>query len=160
MRVNIIKKQYDTADLEIVGATLLSVEEVELVPESLRMYECCWWLRSPGGLSDSAACVSIFGSVDYAGDYVRGDYVAVRPALIIKNLKSFNLKIGDIIFFGDKTFEIISDALTFCTTDIGCHCFNSDYEKEGANIYETSDIKKFVDDWFKKNKKEAREENL
>lgn len=155
MKVNVIKKRNDTVDLEIVGATLLSVEEVELVPEFLRPYEGYWWLRSPGDLSDSAACVSVFGSVDYAGDYICGDYVAVRPALIIKNLKSSNLKIGDIIFFGDKTFEIISDTLAFCTTDIGRNCFNSDYEKEDANIYETSDIKKFVDDWFKKSKKEA-----
>lgn len=40
-----------------------------------------WWLRSPGGYFDNAACVDNLGYVFDFGDYV--DYVnyAVRPAL-------------------------------------------------------------------------------
>lgn len=155
MRVNIIKKQHDTADLEIVGATLLSVEEVELVPEDLRSYSTWWWLRSPGCDSEHAASVYRNVPVNDFGHGVNHGRGAVRPALLIKDLESSNLKIGDIILFDNKEFEIISDSLAFCKTGIAHHCFNSDRKKQDANIYETSEIKKFVDKWFEKSKKEA-----
>ena len=72
----------------------------------------------------------------------------------IKNLESSNLKIGDSIFFGDREFEIVSNDFAFCKTDIGKHNFREDYKSEGANDYEKSDIKKFIEEWFEKAKKE------
>ncbi len=42
---------------------------------------CWWWLRSPGNISRSAAGVSSGGAVDYIGNNVNIDHVAVRPAL-------------------------------------------------------------------------------
>lgn len=44
---------------------------------------CCWWLRSPGDIQDSAACVSYFGVVYEFGDFVYNGIYAVRPALWI-----------------------------------------------------------------------------
>lgn len=159
MRIDVIKKRYDTADLEIVGATLLSVEEVELVPKNLRSHSSWWWLRSPGDYSDIAADIDRGGSVHLFGNFVNCSNDAVRPALKIKNLKSSNLKIGDVILFDNREFEIVSDGLAFCKTDIAHRCFNSDCKKKDANVYETSDIKKFVDKWFEKNMKKSKTEN-
>lgn len=48
---------------------------------------CWWWLRSPGDTQNSAAGVSLGGSVSYGGNYVHHDTDAVRPALWI-NLDS------------------------------------------------------------------------
>lgn len=48
---------------------------------------CWWWLRSPGHTQRNDACVSLSGSVCYAGDYVNVGKYCVRPALWI-NLDS------------------------------------------------------------------------
>ena len=138
-------------ELNIVGATLLSTEEAEtLLSREERKYEDWWRLRSPGTDSSHAAGVDYLGSVNYFGlDVYRND-VAVRPALQIKDLRSSNLKVGDRFEFGGKLFRIISDELAFCEEDIGYHRFDAE-----TNVYEQSEIKKFVDAWFEKAKAEA-----
>lgn len=145
----LVKKHItEDVNLDIVGATILSIEEAEKLPIKLRKYDRWWWLRSPGRSSCFAACVLSGGSVSDNGNGVSNRFAAVRPALQIKNLNSTTLKIGDIFEFGGKTFKIISDKLAFCLTDIGEHCFRGDGRARGANNYEKSDIKKFVDEWF------------
>ena len=143
-------------ELEIIGATLLSIEEAEKLPLRLRKYNRWWWLRSPGYFSNFATGVSSGGSVDRHGYRVSSSIVAVRPALIIKNLKSSNLKILDQFEFGGKIFEVISKDTSFCLEDIGIYTFRKNYkiEDNNANDYEKSDIKKFVDDWFENANKE------
>lgn len=141
--------------VDIVGATLLTIEEeVEALPNHLRPYTNWWWLRSPGYISRLATYAHLDGSVDDLGNLVHNCNASVRPALQIANLKSTDLKVGDSIFFNDKEFEIISDTLAFCKTDIGTHWFRKDWQAEDANDYEESDVKKFVDDWFERAKNE------
>lgn len=147
MRIQKIK--YKESDLEIHGATLLSVEEAEeLLTKDERKYHNWWWLRSPGYFQYYAAYVLPSGSVLRYGSYVRTDDVCIRPALKISNLESSNLKIGDLFEFGGKQFKIISDTLAFCLDDIGTGCFRDDGEAKNANIYKESDIKKYIDNWF------------
>lgn len=142
-----VKKILDV-NLNIVGATLLSIEEAEKLPLELRKYNLWWWLRSPGHSSYEAAIVYLDGSVDHYGYFVDISMGAVRPALQIKNLKSSNLQIGDVFKFGENEFKIISENIAFCLTEIGNHCFRKDREAENANDYDRSDIKKYVDNWF------------
>lgn len=143
MKLRTIRKTEEEVDIEITGATLLPIEDAGVMPDHL------WrWLRSPADGPGIASIVSYDGCVFHVGfivDHLRDN--AVRPALKIENLKSTNLKIGDSIFFGGKEFEIISDSLAFCKTDIGEPCPRKDCAK-CANKYERSDIKKFIDDWF------------
>lgn len=134
--------------LDIVGATLLSIKEAEKLPLELRKYANWWWLRSPGKDSDFAASVNTLGTVLYNGDAISSSRDAVRPALQIKNMQPSNLQIGDIFEFGGKIFKIISDNLAFCLTDIGMCEFRKDWKAENANDYENSDVKKYVDEWF------------
>lgn len=148
MKLKAIRKTEEEVSLKITGATLLSIEEAEALPNYLRRYHnCWWWLQSPGYGSDHTAVVGSYGSVFGSGNYVCYDNGVVRPALKIKNS---NLKIGDSIFFGDKEFEIISEELAFCKSDIGNHCFREKWKAKDANDYEKSDVKRFVDKWFEK----------
>ena len=136
--------------LEIVGATLLSLEEAETLPLRLRKHTNWWWLRSPGYYSYFVAFISGMGSINYHGTNVYYKDGAVRTALKIKNLNSSSLKIGDRFIFGNKTFEIISENRAFCLEDIG----EQRFRKDDTNDYEQSDIKKFIDEWFENANKE------
>jgi len=132
---------------------LLSIEEAEnLLTQEERecTYQgkpCWWWLRSPGSYSDRAACVDRGGLVYYIGDRVNYVNDCVRPALIL-NLSSSNLQIGDIFEFGEYKFKVISSGYALCEEAIDRCAFRKDWKSKDANVYEKSDIKKFVDNWF------------
>lgn len=148
MKVNKIIKSIVKEELEITGATLLSVEEAKkyLTVEE-RIYDNWWWLRSPGYGADRALHIRCDGSIFLDGDYVDTTDVYVRPALQIKNLEFSNIKIGDIFELGGFEFKIISDNLAWMyKQDIGWYVFNKDIKK--GNDYKTSNIKNFVDKWF------------
>ena len=134
-------------NIKILGSTLLSVEEAEnLLTKENREYPHCdwWWLRSPGTGSNRAASVDFDGDVTYNGDFVDYDNFCVRPALEISNLEASNLLIGDVFEVGNYKFRVISENLAWMyKQDIGDHRFNDE-----TNVYEQSEIKHFVDDWF------------
>ncbi len=136
-------------ELEIIGVTLLSVEEAEKLPIRLRQYNREWWLRSRGVHQLYATSVYYDGSVNDEGYNVNYAFNCVRPALIIKNLGSSALQISDVFIFDGKKFEIIDDETAFCLEDIGCRRFRDNWRVKDANNYESSDVKKFVDAWFK-----------
>ena len=98
------------------------------------------------------------GTVSRNCDYVCY-YYDVRPVLIISNLESSGLKIGDTFEFGSKQFEIISNNKAFCLTNIGACVFKRNSNALNANNYERSDVKKFIDEWFEKSIEEVNEEN-
>jgi len=143
------------ANLEIAEARLLTVEEAKKLPNRLRIYPRWWWLKTRGILSDSVTVVTKFGYINENGVDTAFDKGAVRPALEISNLELSNLRIGDTFEFGYRRFEIISDNRAFCLEDIGEGYFNHCIEGEldDFNDYEKSDIKKYVDEWFKRNVK-------
>lgn len=134
-------------ELEIVGATLPTLEDSNYFSDNLCIYNTEWWLNTP--LDHISGCVFIIctdGDATY--EETNCDYITVRPALQIKNLELSNLKIGDCFIFGEKEFEIVLNDLAFCKSDIGKCYFRQDFEADNANVYEFSDVKKFVDKWF------------
>lgn len=147
MKVNKIIKSTVEEELEITGATLLSIEEAEeSLTEEERKHTCYYWLRSPGFNSSYAAHAYFDGEIDSYG-YSVNNALAVRPALQITNLESSNLEIGDTFELGDFEFKVISDNLAWMhKQDIGGYVFNNYFNN--GNDYETSDVKKFVDKWF------------
>lgn len=139
----------ESVKLDIIEATLPSIEEVKVFPKELRQYHNWWWLRSPSNnYFHSAACVNYDGSINCVGTIVCDNDIAVRPILRLANLNDTTLKIGDKFVFKDKTFQIVSDDIAFCLEDIGTSRFNKDYMKKLANDYEKSDIKKYIERWF------------
>lgn len=144
---------------EIKLATLLSVEEAQtLLTQEERVYDYWWWLRSPGYNQYDATHVNLDGSVSYYGYSVDYGDDCVRPALKI-SLKYSDYRIGDIFKFGNKIFKILSDDLAFCLEDIGTHCFRKDWQAPDANIYEVSDVKKFIDAWFEQAKNKEKNDS-
>lgn len=135
-------------NVKILGATLLSKEEVEtLLTQQERACKNWWWLRSPGYESYCAAIVLIGGVSDY-GLSVNDDRGCVRPALKI-DISNSDIKIGDTFTFREKVFKVISPELAWMyKDDIGRCVFRKDWKAPDANIYEASDVKKFIDNWF------------
>lgn len=146
--MNVKRMVEQELDLDIVGATLLSVEEAMPVPRSVRTIGDWWWLRSPGSDDYDVAFVYELGCVFASGCSASLGSGCVRPALRISNLKFNNINIGDKIEVKDMTFKVISDTLALIDKPIGRCAFRKDCEAPDANEYEKSDVKKFVDEWF------------
>ncbi len=85
--------------------------------------------------------------MDFAGSDVYHDH-GVRPVLLISNLRSLNLKEGDKVEWGDYTWTIISDQYALCDKCIAWLPFREDLEAKDANVYEKSDVKKYLDQWY------------
>ena len=68
---------------------LLSIEEAEryLIKEEERVIGGGWWLRSPGGYHDYAACINQYGIIDRRGQEAALSTGLVRPAFRL-NLES------------------------------------------------------------------------
>jgi len=133
-------------DIEINGITLLSIEEYEACKYIIPNINFWWWLRSPGYSSINAANVSNVGNVSDFGNYVNYDDRAVRPALIYE---SSNLQIGDKIKIVGYNWTVISDSMILCDDVVGFTYFRKDWRANDANDYEKSDIKKWLNDWWK-----------
>lgn len=138
----------------IEGSTLLSIDEAKSLltqEERKRTYNgklCWWWLRSPGYEQICAAGVFYDGSVSFSGGDVYDDDGCVRPALTISNLQSSNLQVGDVFKFGGYKFKVISNKYALCEEVIGRCAFRKEWNAKDSNVYEKSDVKKFVDNWF------------
>ena len=97
MKVKNIKRIIaEEAELEIAGATLLTVEEAEKLPKRLRTYPRWWWLKTRGYLSHNAVIVTPVGYISKEGVDIAFAKGAVRPALVISNLEKSGLKIQDV----------------------------------------------------------------
>lgn len=152
------------AELDITGARLLTIAEAEALPERLRVSDYVWWLRTPIPVDDKEWCwitrnyiAVVFeeGCISYHSCDI--DFYSVRPALKISNLRSSDLKIGDIFEFGEHKFEIISNHLAFCLDDLGSMAFMDDWRVQDACDYNKSDVKKYIDDWFEMSRRESKE---
>lgn len=134
---------------KIKGITLLSVEEAEKLPEAIRVFRYWWWLKQPGTEGATAACVSRKGQVRSDGIYVSDEWTGVRPALICDDLQSLNLKIGDQIKALGKEWQYIGDDMVLLYGEpLIMMAFRRDSEAPDANVYDKSDVKKYLFNWF------------
>ena len=145
-------------NLDVQGITLLSIEEYKKHKQHIKPASCIWWLRSPGDRSKYAATVSGSGCVSSSGDLVYDVGIAVRPALRITNPKSAGLKVGDSFCVFGYEWTVISEGLALCDEALEEHAFCEDWRTRGANGYEKSDVKRFLEEWFDEQRKaeEAR----
>lgn len=137
-----------TENIEISEITLLSVVEAKAVSRAQLNIGSRWWLRSPGRPT-CAARVLNDGKVNLIGYYVydsRG--TGVRPALRISNLGTSNLNVGEKFSAGGETWTVISKDLALCDRVVGHTCFREeDWRAPDANVYEKSDVKKWLENW-------------
>lgn len=129
-------------DLAFEDITLLSVEEADLIPQSIRAIGWSWWLQSPDSGSEGVAGVDMDGYV-IEGGYGVSNNLCVRPALLVPNLKSSELQIGDKIKVAGFPFTVVSESILLCD-DVP---FWSKFGK--TNDYETSIVKESLYKWAK-----------
>ena len=129
------------AEIEVLGVTLLSIEEYrenkDLIP---RIDGWWWWLRSPGRIQLLAAYINDGVIHDY-GISVNRDDGAVRPALKIGNPGLMNP--GDKFECAGYTWTMLRGNLALCDSSIGETAFND----KDSNDYETSAVKRYVENW-------------
>ena len=136
----------ENINLNIEEVTLLSEEEYIEYKDNIPLLNKCWWLRSHGCSQDHATAVNIFGLLSSFLS-VNNEHVFVRPVLIISNLKSCNLYVGNKFKAANHTWTVISDTIALCDDDIGKQCFNLNTNEENSNNYETSSIKEYINEW-------------
>lgn len=153
MKINKIIRRYAKVDVEILGITLLSKEEYSDSKKNIKPIENWWWLRSPSFYSSIMYNVGYFGDIDY--NNVANPYGSVRPALIYK---SNDLSIGERIYLSGKDWTVVSDKYILCDEEFCRMIFRKKWNANNANVYDASDVKKYLDDWFEHNIKEVNDE--
>ena len=149
-----MKKKIDvikTMNIDIQGITLLSKEEYEAHKDIIPLIKSCWWLRSPGSRIDYATYVDSDGCIDDKGYHVC--YVnsfGYRPALLC-DIKSTNLEAGDKVEIAGYSWTVLNDNMMLCDESIACNTFRLDWKAEDANVYEASDVKRWLENWYKQN---------
>lgn len=137
----------------IKNITLLSRDEAEKLPQDIRKFSTWWWLRSVGVDFNSAAYVFDTGIVNYLGYDVNNTDPGVRPALICDNLESLDFKIGDYVTALGKIWQYIgNDMILLSGEPLTRMAFRKESDAPDANVYEKSDVKKYLDNWLKTNK--------
>lgn len=139
---------------DILEVTLLSTEEARELPKELLKADEHWWLRSPGGSDIEAAFVHGDGGIVFVGGIGVDREYGVRPAL---KLKSLLFKKGDSFSYNGYEWDVIGDNLALCRTIVGECAFRKCLKADDANNYETSDIKKWLNDWWKDGEKVRNE---
>lgn len=137
---------------DIESIYLLSIQQAERLPKYILAIGDSWWLRSPGTFC-GAVEVDENGNVNYFGlkvDYNRG---GVRPALKIKNLDLLNLEIGETVKVFGLLAQCIGDNSVLLCESITNHRFDSK-----SNDYETSEVKRFIEEWLKERRPEKKVE--
>lgn len=145
--INTVSKpeKYDIEEI-----TLLSMEEAYRVPDRVSMLEdeSWWWLQTPGEDDGSVAVVGKDGWVYENGEPVTNTSGQVRPALRISNLASFGVRIYDTITIFDVDWIVIDRDLVLLDGVLGHRRFDA-YD----NDYEISEIRKYLEDWLKDQKR-------
>lgn len=126
---------------------LLSAGEYKKHKDRIPHINCWWWLRTSSVLCSHATCVDYGGYVCYTGNSVIDFSGAVRPALRISNLE-FNVRreiryYENYIVFNGVTWTKIDDDLYIAEVPIAFRRFD-----EKSNDYESSEVRKFLLDWF------------
>ena len=135
----------EPVDLDIAEVTLLSTEEYTANKNVIPLINKWWWLRSPG--DDQHYAVFVYSDGRHIAYFVDNSNCCVRPALRIQNLRSCNLLIGNKFKLAGCTWTVLKDDLALCDKEIGRTCFREDIDAEDANVYEKSDIKKYLEKW-------------
>lgn len=138
-----LKKEQETVGFRGDPIFLLSKEEYEKYRDRIPKLGWFWWLKSSGYGSYNAMYVGSDGYVSDIGVSVGNDNVLVRPALRISNLKSFNSGGKNKIVFNGVTWVKIDENLYISELPIDFRRFD-----EESNNYETSEVRKFLLNWF------------
>ena len=134
---------------KVKGVSLLSVEEADNLPDSIRNIGCDYWLRTAGRDDDTAAFVDLNGYVYDGGDYINACEYGVRPVLSVDNIEPGKSFEG----FGYSWTKMDNGKL-LCDSVIAYKNFDS-----VSNNWETSAIKVWTENWLDKQLTKMREQD-
>lgn len=133
---------YKDVNIFVKDITLLSIEEYKQYRNIIPRKYFWWWLRSFSDIPTYAASVSSEGSLSLC--HVSISSPCVRPVLICEQT---NLDAGVEISFADKDWTVLNESIILCNSSIGNCAFRKERDACDSNIYEASDVKKFIQDW-------------
>ena len=147
MQVNQIKTVITEKEIDILGITLLSIEEYMRCAANISVVNEVWWLRTPGYLNDYHA-LAIAEKI-YKYGFNVGNLLGVRPVL---EVDAPGFVVGDKFEWRDYTWTMISTTFALCDVCIDEQAFRKDWLLvDNANVYAYSDIKKYLQDWLGEN---------
>lgn len=133
--------------MELIGATLLSVDEFEKHKEYITPINGEWWLRDAGKIAGFAGYVYYDGTGEWHGDPEGSpieDEKLIRPAVTFEaEALSEKLHMGDRFDIGETAFTVISNNMAIANKPIGEGYFDAQ-----SNDYEQSSVKGMVEKWF------------
>lgn len=139
--------------IDIKEITLLSIEELnslqvpvptEIIPCWMHHKEDGWWLRS----THDGYGMTVTNDKDrIVVKKPMSHYCGVRPVLKVDRLSS-DLQIGDNVRIFGYTWTVVSHKLILCDMIVGQTVFKHP-RSDDSNSYEISDIKKWLDKWYK-----------
>lgn len=137
----------EPVQIQITGVTILSEKDYKQNRELISSQGTRWWLRSYDESGNTAACTYGDGEVEYLN--VSFNRIGVRPALLC-NLASSNLSSGDKVVLNGQSYTALRGDFLLKDEMIGNCAFREDRETPDANIYEKSDVKIYVEQWYEK----------
>lgn len=144
-------EKWEEFDFQIKEATLLSSKEFKKYKHIIPLLNERWWLRSPGYDITRTVYIYYFSDIfEFGRTISSSNDITVRPALKIKVSNLEYLKVGDKLDILDKKWtvlDILEDYVyILCDGHMGYHRFDTE-----SNNWETSELKKFIEDKFEVN---------
>lgn len=126
---------------------LISYSEFKEHEKIIPPIDTRWWLCDSDRKDHGACCVYTINSTNYIAYYFYRDDVGVRPAITISNPEQV-YKYGSTITVCNYDWTVLrsdeNECYALCTTVIGKHRIDP-----VTNIYEKSEIKLWIEDFFK-----------
>jgi len=150
-------------DLNVIGVTIPTVQDINELPEELIYIDHMYWLQDKGYGNRFATIVDQYGRIEHNGisvDHALGYYgsYGVRPILFVEDLNG--LAEGDEVEVAGYRWTVISRNRLLCNIVVEVMAFRTykeinddtfvDYEHvthpiEELNNYEFSDVKSFLE---------------
>ena len=138
-----------TRDFEILEVTLLGRSDYETYRNNIPSVNFNWWLRdSPYTNYGMINMAYVSGDEDGMLRNVRVDATSyhLRPVLVC-NLSSSGLSIGDKVSLSGHSWTVISDSLILCDDSVATSPFRTDKTADDVFDYVASDAKACLDSW-------------
>lgn len=125
---------------DILGVTLLSLEEYKENKDIIPNTDNWWWLRSPGIYNAYAAYIFMDGEIYADGYKVSSPRAGVRPLIYLNPEKAKLLKPGDKVNICKFPATVMEDRSVLLDEGICCRRYDP-----SSNDWDKSELKSFLE---------------
>lgn len=152
-------KTYKNIDIHIDGIRLLTKKEYDFIKDKYEIKNVYknesykqYWLQTPYPKSTNFVYTVWYDREAFNITATpTDDKIGVRPVLdysYTSNLIQDEIDIGDKIILFGYTWTILSYSSILCDEIVGITYFRKDASLDNSNIYEESDIRKWLENWL------------